>query len=59
MDKSEFRKILRDAGVRQWQIAERIGIREDKLSVMLRHELPPEFEAVIRKAVTDILTDNN
>lgn len=59
MDKIELRKILRDTGVRQWQIAERMGIREDKLSKMLRHELSPEDEAIIRKAVTDIITDNN
>ena len=56
MDKTEFQGILRDAGIRQWQVAERIGIREDKLSRMLRHELSPEDEANIRKAVSDILT---
>lgn len=37
-----IREALGKAGVRQWELAEIMGVREERLSKMLRHELPTE-----------------
>lgn len=37
-----IRRALFDAGMRQWQLAELLGITEFTLSRKLRHELPEE-----------------
>ena len=39
MKNQEIRNAIRSAGVRQWQVAEAMGLREDTLSRKLRHEL--------------------
>jgi len=36
----KIRQALAEARMRQWQLADIMGIREERLSKMLRHELP-------------------
>ncbi len=36
----KIRLALAEARMRQWELAEIMGIREERLSKMLRHELP-------------------
>lgn len=54
MNKAELREIISAAGVKQWQIAEKLGIREEELSRRLRHELGPEDEEKIKAAISTI-----
>ena len=42
-----IRRALFDAGMRQWQLAELLGITEFTLSRKLRHELPEEEQTRI------------
>lgn len=41
------------AGLKQWQVAELAGYREDKFSRMLRHELPAEEQKRIVQLIND------
>ena len=41
------------AGLKQWQVAELAGYREDKFSRMLRHELPKEEQKRIVQLIID------
>ena len=42
------------AGVRQWQIAEELGLREDVFSRLMRHELSDEDRERILQAIRNI-----
>lgn len=55
MDKHEFRRVIYAAGVKQWELAEELGIREEALSRRLRHELSQEDEEAVKRAVNRIL----
>lgn len=44
---SIIRRALFDAGMKQWQLAELMGITEFTLSRKLRHELPEEEQTRI------------
>lgn len=44
-------KAREKAGLKQWQVAEILGYREDKFSRMLRHELPEEEQIRIVKLI--------
>lgn len=39
MKNLDIRKAIRLSGYRYWQVAEALGVRADKFSVLLRHEL--------------------
>lgn len=44
----QIRDAARDAGIRLWQVAERLGINDGNFSRKLRRELPPsECEKVL------------
>lgn len=47
----EVRAAMKNSGVFQWEIAERLGVSEATVSRMLRHELPPEQKAEILRAI--------
>lgn len=49
---AEVRQALRDKGLRQWQLAERLGVSENTLCRQLRKELPAEQKARILKAIS-------
>ena len=44
-------KAREKAGLKQWQVAEILGYREDKFSRMLRHELPEAEQIRIVKLI--------
>lgn len=42
MKNEVIRKVLKDSGMKQWELAEKLGISEFTLSRKLRNELPQE-----------------
>lgn len=52
----DIRKKLREYGIRQWQLAEHLGIYEESLSRMFRHELPREKKQIILDAIEEMVT---
>lgn len=50
-----IKQILKENRVRQWQIAEEIGINENILSIKLRHEPEGEFREQILEAMQSVL----
>ena len=59
MKNQEIRKAIRFAGVRQWQVAEAMGLREDTLSRKLRHELNEESKQEVLAAIERAKAENN
>lgn len=59
MKNQEIRNAIRSAGVRQWQVAEAMGLREDTLSRKLRHELNEETKRKVLAAVEKAKAENN
>lgn len=59
MNKESFRELINSANIKQWQVAEKMQIREDALSRKLRHELSPEDESKIKKAVSELTTEGD
>lgn len=59
MKNQEIRKAIRSAGVRQWQVAEAMGLREDTLSRKLRHELNEESKQEVLAAIERAKAENN
>lgn len=51
---NDIRNEAKAAGVKLWQIAEKLGIREEKLSRKLRHELPEEEKAQIKSIIKEL-----
>ena len=51
MSNEEIRKRMRIADVKQWEVADAIGVHEATLCVWLRHELPTEKRDKILKAI--------
>lgn len=54
MNNLEIRQAIADANIRQWQVAEEMGIREDLLSRKMRHELQPADKAAALDAIERI-----
>lgn len=50
----EIKKFIRDSGVKQWQIAEYLGITEYSLSRWFRHELSKDTKKAIMEAVEQL-----
>lgn len=50
----EIRKVANDKGVRQWQIAEVLGIDETSLSRKMRHELSDEYKEKYLNAIDQV-----
>ena len=57
MDKNDIKKCTAALGIRQWQIAEKIGMREDSFSRMLRHGLSQQYEDKVKHAIAEILAE--
>ena len=47
----DVRKVIENSGLRYWQVAAEIGMRDDKFSRILRFELPEEKKREIYAAV--------
>ena len=54
MANNDIRFMAAGAGVRLWQIAERLGIPDSSLSRKLRHELSDEEKAQYRSIITQL-----
>lgn len=52
----DIKKRMRIQGVRQWQIAEYIGINESVLSRKMRHDLDPELNILVLEALDHLGT---
>ena len=58
MQNLEIRHAAKTAGLRLWQIAERIGINDGNFSRKLRRELPQAERDKILKIIADIAAEN-
>ena len=54
MANDEIKAYAKQAGVRLWEVAERLNITDVSLSKKLRYELDPEYKARIIKLVDQI-----
>ncbi len=52
----KIRTAAKDAGVKLWQIADRLGMNDGNFSRMLRKELPREQQREILGIIEDIAT---
>lgn len=55
MTNEKIRDAMRIANVKQWQVADALGVHEATFCVWLRHELPAEKENAILEAI-DVLS---
>ncbi len=54
MQNREIREAATKAGVKNWQIAEKLGMHEGTFSRKLRHELPQEEKQKIFDIIADL-----
>lgn len=54
MKSQKIKEVIRNSGIRQWEIAEYLGMNEFSLSRKLRNEVKPEFEKQILLAIMHI-----
>jgi len=59
MNKTEFKIMLFSANLKQWEVCEKIGIREDVFSRMLRHDLKPEIEEKVKRAIESLTKERS
>lgn len=52
-----MKQAIREAGVCQWQIAERLGLSEFTFSRKLRHELAGEMREKVLAAIDQIVAE--
>ena len=57
MHNKDLRDEFRIANVRQWEVAEAMGISEMTLVKWLRRELPEDKKNLVRKAVQKLITN--
>ena len=57
MENKEIRAEAKAAGVRLWEIAERLGMRDDAFSRKLRCELPAEEQGRILAIIDQIAAE--
>jgi len=50
----DIRQAAKEAGIKFWQIAERLGMNDGNFSRKLRHELPDAEKAKIRNIISQI-----
>lgn len=51
---TDIRAEVKQAGLKLWEVAEKIGITDSGMSVMLRHELTDEKKSIIRSAIKEL-----
>lgn len=56
---TEIRQMIRDAGLRQWQVAQACGVTEGTFIVWLRKELPAERRTMILAAIDSLSQKND
>ena len=50
----ELRQKMKQAGLKQWQLAELLGIREDAFSKLMRYELTEEYRQKCFAAIDEL-----
>lgn len=50
----ELRKVIKQSGIRHWQIADKLGVSANTLCLWLRHELPQDKEEAVFNAILEI-----
>ena len=58
MTKNDLKKIMKNKGVRQWQVADKLKISEQALSRLFRYELKQADVDKIVGAIDDIAKEN-
>lgn len=51
MNRSEFKTLIKSKGIRQWEVVGYLGISEDTFSRKLRHDLEPDLEKRVLRAI--------
>ena len=51
MENEDIRRLIKDACLKQWKLAERLGISESTLVRKLRKELNTEEKEIIKKEI--------
>ena len=54
MVKTDVQSLLNENGLRQWQLADALGISEYTLCKRLRHPLSKDFETEVRDAIDEL-----
>ena len=54
MCNASIKEKMRDRGVRQWEIADYLGISESTMGRKMRSELDPDFRAQVSNAIDTI-----
>lgn len=57
MKNQELRELIKVAGIRYWQIAQKIGISQQSLVVWFHSTLTPERKKRVNDAINDILKE--
>lgn len=54
MHNLDIKEAIRKAGLKFWQVADRLGLNDGNFSRKLRKELPEEEKAKIRAIITEL-----
>ena len=54
MKNQDIKNEAKSAGVKLWQIAEKLGLQDSNFSRMLRHELSEEKKDEIRQIISEL-----
>ena len=57
LSNQRIRNTLSQYGMKQWQLAERLGVREDSLSRILRHELSEDEQTQICNLIKEVANE--
>lgn len=53
----DIRTALYENGVKQWQVADKLGYAEPYLSKLMRKEMPTSYKKRILAAITEVKTE--
>ena len=59
MRNEQIRTVMHRSGVKQWEVAEQLGISEFTYSRWLRSELPDDKKVQILQAISDVNAKKN
>lgn len=55
---AEIKALMREKGVRQWQVAEALGMSEATITRTLRRDLSPEMKDRMIQAINKIVSES-
>ena len=55
---AEIKTLMREKGVRQWQVAEALGMSEATITRTLRRDLSPEMKDRMIQAINKIVSES-